>query len=177
MIATRFMELRKRRGLMIALILVTIGIPDRLPHDPAARPRLRAEVLRTGRRLRHLHQPRRRSAVRLRLHRGRHAGLHRRIGRPHRGDVPASRGHRAARGWPSTSPGSPRGSPSSCPWSPSGFTIVCAVCVFARPDQAQLRRGERAHRGCLAAASRPGPRTIRKRSSATSTSTNRSRSL
>ena len=27
MIATRFMELRKRRGLMIALILVTIGIP------------------------------------------------------------------------------------------------------------------------------------------------------
>ena len=27
MIATRFMELRKRRGLMITLILVTIGIP------------------------------------------------------------------------------------------------------------------------------------------------------
>src|SRR6202035_358081 len=27
MIATRFMELRKRRGLMIALMLVTIGIP------------------------------------------------------------------------------------------------------------------------------------------------------
>ncbi len=27
MIATRFMELRKRRGLMIALILVNIGIP------------------------------------------------------------------------------------------------------------------------------------------------------
>ena len=27
MIATRFMELRKRRGLMVALILVTIGIP------------------------------------------------------------------------------------------------------------------------------------------------------
>jgi len=27
MIATRFMELRKRRGLMIALLVVTIGIP------------------------------------------------------------------------------------------------------------------------------------------------------
>ena len=27
MIATRFMELRKRRGLMIALIVVNIGIP------------------------------------------------------------------------------------------------------------------------------------------------------
>jgi len=27
MIATRFMELRRRRGLMVALILVTIGIP------------------------------------------------------------------------------------------------------------------------------------------------------
>src|SRR6476646_8875285 len=27
MIATRFMELRKRRGLMITLVLVTIGIP------------------------------------------------------------------------------------------------------------------------------------------------------
>ncbi len=28
MIVTRFMELRKRRGLMIALIVVNIGIPD-----------------------------------------------------------------------------------------------------------------------------------------------------
>ena len=27
MIATRFMELRKRRGLMITLTLVTVGIP------------------------------------------------------------------------------------------------------------------------------------------------------
>ena len=27
MIATRFMELRKRRGLLIALVLVTVGIP------------------------------------------------------------------------------------------------------------------------------------------------------
>ena len=27
MIATRFMELRKRRGLMVALVFVTIGIP------------------------------------------------------------------------------------------------------------------------------------------------------
>ena len=49
MITTRFMELRKRRGLMIALVLVTIGIPTVFLVDPTAAPRLRAEVLRPGR--------------------------------------------------------------------------------------------------------------------------------
>ena len=52
-----------------------------------------------------------------------------------------------------------------------GYTIVCAVCVFAAPDAAQLRRRQRARRGCRVRPSTPGRPTTPTRSSATSTST------
>ena len=94
MIATRFMELRKRRGLMVALIVVTIGIPTLFLDHPPGGPRRGSEVLRTRRRVRHLQCPGRRCAVCLRVHRGRHARVHGRIRRPHRGDVPPPGGDR-----------------------------------------------------------------------------------
>ena len=88
------MELRKRRGLMVALIVVTIGIPTHLPHHPLAGSRLRAAVLRAGRRIGHLQRPGGRRPLRLRFHRRRHVGLHGRVRRPHRGDVPPPGGDR-----------------------------------------------------------------------------------
>ena len=93
MITTRFMELRKRRGLMIALIAVIIGIPTVFLAS-AYLARRRPQVLRPGRRLRHLHHPRRRRDVRLRLHRGGHRRLHGRVDRPHRRHVPPPGGDR-----------------------------------------------------------------------------------
>ena len=94
MIASRFKELRKRRGLMITLILVTVGIPT---------------VFLVIRLLLHAFAPKTYGpaggyaiytatglgrAVRLRLHRGRHPGRDGGIRRPHRGDVPAPGGDR-----------------------------------------------------------------------------------
>ena len=132
MIATRIMELRKRRGLMIALVVVNIGIPIVFLVIRLLAPCRRPQVLRSGRRLRHLHRSGGRGHVRLRLHRGRHLGLHRRIGRPHRRDVPPSGGDRALA--PGPLPGSiPAGLAIVVPLVAMGFTIVCAVCVFAAP--------------------------------------------
>ena len=51
-----------------------------------------------------------------------------------------------------------------------GFTIVCAVCVFAAPTYAQLQRRDRARPACRVPRSRTGPPTMPTRSSATSTS-------
>ena len=138
MIATRFMELRKRRGLMITLILVTVGIPTvflaiRLllhafapkTYGPAGGYSIYTALV-SGR------------AVRLRLHRGRHPGRHGRIRRPHRRDVPAPGGDRPLPLVRSTWLGSPPDSPSSCPLVAVGFTIVCAVCVFAAPTRLEF---------------------------------------
>ena len=94
MIATRVMELRKRRGLMIALIVATIGFPALFL---LIRLLLHAFVPRTsppaggydiftvlvGRLL-----------ADLRLHRRGHGGLHCGIARPHRRNVPAPGGDR-----------------------------------------------------------------------------------
>ncbi len=90
MITTRFMELAKRRGLMIALALVTIGIPTvfvviRLilhaaspkTYGPAGGYDLYTAMVSRG-------------AVRVRLHRRRHLGGHSRLLGPDRGDVPAT---------------------------------------------------------------------------------------
>ena len=55
MIATRFMELRKRRGLMAALIGVTIGIPTLFLVIRLVLHAVAPEDLRPRRRLRHLH--------------------------------------------------------------------------------------------------------------------------
>ena len=55
MVTTRLMELRKRRGLMVALIAVNIGAPGRRPRRAAHRTRRRPQVLRTSRWLQHLH--------------------------------------------------------------------------------------------------------------------------
>ena len=162
MIATRFMELRKRRGLMIALIVVTIGIPTVFLVDPPPGPRRCAEVLRAGRWLRHLHRARRRCAVRLRLHRGRHLGLHGRIGRPDRGDVPASRGDRPLAVGALPGP-DPAGLAIIVPLVAVGFTIVCAVCVVRRPDPDQLPGRQRARRLVTGRIRDTGRRTTRTR--------------
>ena len=94
MITTRLMELRKRRGLMIALIAVNIGIPvvflDRAPHLA----RGRSQVLRAGRRLQHLHHAGGRLHVRLRVRRGGRRRVHGGFDRPHGGDVPPPGDHR-----------------------------------------------------------------------------------
>ena len=117
MIATRFMELRKRRGLMIALVLVNIGLPIMflavrlLAHafDPKSYGPAGGYDIYT--------RPRGRGDVRLRVHRRRHLGLHGGVGRPHRGDVPPPGGDRplAAGALPGADPR--RAWPSSCPWS------------------------------------------------------------
>jgi hypothetical protein len=144
MITTRFMELRKRRGLMIALIAVNIGIPvvflavrlishavDPKSYGPAGG-------------LQHLHHAGARLHVRLRVHRGRRRRLH--------GGGPSTslRGcsvtwsSPAVPAWPCIWPGSRPGWPSSSPWWPIGYTIVCAVCVFAAPTQLNYDGGDRA---------------------------------
>ena len=51
-----------------------------------------------------------------------------------------------------------------------GFTIVCAVCVFAAPDPAQLTTAPTCPPACRAPASRTGPPATPTRSSATSAS-------
>ena len=155
MIATRFMELRKRRGLMAALIGVTIGIPTIFLVIRLLAPRGGAQDVRAGRRLRHLHRARRGSALRLRFHRRRNVGLHRRIGRPHRRHVP--------------SPCCYRPLPIGAVLGPHtrGFGDHRAVGrdrlhdrvrrVRVRgTDDAQIRRRERARQACRAAGSSSG---------------------
>ena len=94
MITSKVMELRKRHGLMIALIAANIGFPAlfmliRLllhafaPRRQPAR-RQRPDLQDPGGRL-HTH---------LRLHHGGHGGLHGWVARPHRRHVPAPGGDR-----------------------------------------------------------------------------------
>ena len=68
--------------------------PHRLPHHPPAGPRLRPKSYGPAGGDDIFNALVRRRAVCLRLHRGRHPGLHGRIGRPHRGDVPPPGGDR-----------------------------------------------------------------------------------
>ena len=116
MITTRCMELRRRRGLMIALIAVNIGIPvvflavrlishavDPKSYGPAGG-------------YTHLHHAGARLHVRLRVHRGGRRRLHGGVDRPHRGDVPPPGDHRPLPAWRSTSPASRPGWRSSSPW-------------------------------------------------------------
>ena len=143
MITTRFKELRKRRGLIITLTLVTVGIPTLYLAVRLLLHAVAPEDVRSGRRLQHLHGVRFRRAVRLRLHRGRHPGRHGRIRRSDRRDVPAPGGDRPlALGDLSCS--DPRW---TCHYRPSDcgglHHRVCGVRV-RRPDPAQLQRGERA---------------------------------
>jgi hypothetical protein len=82
MISTRVMELRKRRGLMVALIAVNIGIPVlylsiRLIMHLAA-----PKSYGPAGGLRQLHQLGGRRDVHLRVHRGSDVRLHRRFGGP-----------------------------------------------------------------------------------------------
>ena len=68
--------------------------PGRLPRGAAHFARRRPQVLRARRRLQHLHDAGGRLHVRLRVRRGGGRGLHRGVGRPHRGDVPPPGHHR-----------------------------------------------------------------------------------
>ena len=143
--------------------------PHRLPGRPPPGPRLRPEVLRPGRRLRHLHRPGRRRDVRLRLHRGRHPGLHGRVVRPHRGHVPPPGGDR---------PVAPGAVPGPDPGRPGHHRAAGGGRLHHRVRGVRLRRprprstttARPCRPGCRAPGSRPGPPTTPTRSSATSAS-------
>ena len=144
--------------------------PHHLPRHPPAGPRLRPEVLRAGRRGRHLQRPGGRRALCLRLHRGRHPGLHGRIDRPHRGDVPPSGGDRplAIGALPGPDTGRPghRG-------AAGGHRVhhrLRGVRV-RRTHPGQLPGASTCPPGCPRPDSSTGPPTTRTRWSATSTTT------
>ena len=145
MIATRFMELRKRRGLMIALIVVTIGIPTIFLVIRLLAHAFAPQVLRAGRRVRHLH-----ALV---------AGVLYVFGfivaatlGCTAGSVDLTEGmfrHLVVTGRSRLAlylARIPAGLAIVVPLVAIGFTIVCAVCVFAAPTTAQLRRRQRARR-------------------------------
>ena len=170
MIATRFMELRKRRGLMTALVVVNIGIPVGVPRRPAHRPRRRPPLLRAGRRLRHLHHHGGRSPLHLRVHRGGHPRLHGRVGRPHRGHVPPPGGDGSFAARPLLGPDS--GGPGHHRAAGGRRLRHRLRRVRARrTDPAQLPERQRAGRPVQAGIRDMGCRTTPTRSSATSDST------
>ncbi len=144
MITTRIMELRKRRSIMIALVVVRHWHPQPVPDHPPAQSRHRPPFLRAGGRLRHLHQPGGRRHVRLRLHRRRHPGRHRRFRRSQRGDVPPPGGDGAPRACALYLARIPAGMAIVVPLVAAGFTIVCAVCVLAAPTPDQFNSVQRA---------------------------------
>ena len=134
MIATRFMELRKRRGLMVALVAGDHRHPRRVPRHPAAGPRRRPPLLRPGRRLRHLH--------------GLVAGVLYVFGFIVAATVGCTAGsvdltegmfrHLVVTGRSRLAlylARIPAGLAIIVPMVAVGFTIVCAVCVFAAPTQ------------------------------------------
>ena len=163
------MELRKRRGLMIALILVTIGIPT---------------VFLVIRLLLHAFAPQSYGpAGGYDIFTGLVAGVlyvfgfivaatlgcHGGIRRPHRGDVPAPGGDRPLP--PGAVPGpDPRRTGHHRAAGGGRLHHRLRGVRVRRADPAQLQRRERARRTCRAPASRAGPRTTPTRSSATSTS-------
>ena len=158
MIATRFMELRKRRGLMVALIVVTIGIPTLFLVIRLLAHAFAPEVLRAGRRVGHLQRPGGRRALCLRLHRGRHLGLHGRIGRPHRGDVPPSGGDRPVAVGALPGPDTGRTGHRGAAGGHRVHHRVRGVRV-RRTHPGQLRRGQRAPRTVPGRPSSTGPPT------------------
>ncbi len=167
MIATRFMELRKRRGLMIALIVVTIGIPT---------------VFLLIRLLLHAVAPKSYGPA------GGYDILHALVAGVlyvfgfivaatlgcTAGSVDLTEGmfrHLVVTGRSRLAlylARIPAGLAIIVPLVAVGFTIVCAVCVLRRADPAQLQRRERARQPVAAPAWRAGPRTTPTRSSATS---------
>ena len=143
MIATRFMELRKRRGLMITLILVTIGIPT---------------VFLAIRLMLHAVAPKSYGpAGGYDIYTGLVAGVLYVFGfivaatlGCTAGSVDLTEGmfrHLVVTGRSRLAlylARIPAGLAIIVPLVAIGFTIVCAVCVFAAPDDAQLQRRERA---------------------------------
>ena len=159
MIATRFMELRKRRGLMIALVVVNIGIPT---------------IFLTIRLLAHAVAPKSYGpAGGYDIYTGLVAGVMYVFGfivaatlGCTAGSVDLTEGmfrHLVVTGRSRLAlylARIPAGLAIVVPLVAVGFTIVCAVCVFAAPTTLELRRGERAGRPLAGRASRAGRRTM-----------------
>ena len=143
MVTTRFMELRKRRGLMIALIAVNIGIPvvflavrlishavDPKSYGPAGGYTIFTTLVAGV----HVH---------LRVHRGGRRRLHGGVGRPHRGDVPPPGDHRPFPLGPLSGP-DPRRTGHRHRHGGDRVHDRLRGLRVRRPDAAQLRRGDRA---------------------------------
>ena len=169
MIATRFMELRKRRGLMIALVVVTIGIPTVFLADPAAAARLGAQDLRTGRRLRHLHRAWSPACCTSSASSSPPPWA----ARPARSDLTEGMfRHLVVTGrsrWRSIWPGSRPDWRSSCLWWRSGSPSF-AQCACSPRQPSSNYDGVNVPAGLSRSGSRPGPPTMPTRSSVTSPS-------
>ena len=136
--------------------------PHPLPRHPPPGPRLRPEVLRSGRRVGHLQRPGGRRALCLRLHRGRHLGLHGRIRRPHRGDVPPSGRDRPVAVGALPGPDTGRTGHRGTGGGRRVHHRVRGVCL-RRTHPVQLRRGQHPRQDCPKPPLCTGPPTTRTR--------------
>ena len=137
------MELRKRRGLMITLVLVTVGIPTSSSRsDCCFMPSHRRP---TGRLAGMPSTPLlSRACCTSSVSSSPPPSAARRVRRPHRGDVP----HLVVTGRSRLAlylARIPAGLAIIVPLVAIGFAIVCAVCVFAAPTRS-IQRRERARR-------------------------------